>query len=141
MKVENKPVYIAEDGKEFTDEAACKAYETELAKTTYWRVVHSPDLTEGRGHYGLSLFKFMYGGYMNPEEHMMDFCYKRFGNKVEFVQGASEIRSWMLERVQSADFERKDQSASVGCSRTAAKKFRLQFGKDNRLEVAEEIKE
>lgn len=54
MKTKNSTIYIAEDGKEFTDEKSCLDYEKkfneELAKATYWHVVHGPDLTEGRGN-------------------------------------------------------------------------------------------
>lgn len=140
MKIESKPVYIADDGKEFFSEAECKQYEAEQAKTTYWRITHGPDLTEGRGHYGLTFVTFPYQGYVGAEDYMLDFCFKRFGPKVEFVQGASEIRNWSFERVQRADFERNDSETYIGSTRSAAKKFKLRFGTDHRLEVAEEIK-
>lgn len=140
MEMVQKPVYVAADGKEFIDKAECERYEELLSKTTYWRVTHSPDLTEGRGYYGLSFFTFTYGGYLAPSDYMIDFCIKRFGPKVEFVQGVSAIPNWTFEQVQLADFERNDHTSSVGDTRRPAKKYQLVFGSDQRLMVAEEIK-
>ena len=139
MDIVTKPVYVAEDGKEFFTEAECKNYEAEQANTQYWIVTFNPDLTEGRGYYGQALFSFMYHGYI-AEDHMLDFCYKTYGKKVDFVQGASETQNWMIKKIDRLAFN-AEHTAYVGDSRMKAKKYKLRFGADHRLEIAEEIKE
>lgn len=100
MRIEQKLVFIADDGQEFTDENACEAYEAEqkrLADTTsYWSVIHNPDLTEGRGHYAVTKVKCV-----GPQKHevrmfMEDWCYRTMGRPVAFVQGAAPVANWRL---------------------------------------------
>lgn len=39
-------VYVADDGKEFTNKANCELYEKENKHTRWFRVMHTPDLNE-----------------------------------------------------------------------------------------------
>lgn len=60
MRQINQPVFISEDGREFTSEQDCKDWEAHYQKLkknlTYFSVNHSPDLTEGRGMQCTTLF-------------------------------------------------------------------------------------
>lgn len=140
MQTTTQEVFIADDGKVFTNKGECEHYEAEYkrleAATHYWQVIHSPDLTEGRGMFGLSLFKFVYFGRF-AEEHMQDFCHKRYGPRVEYVQGASEIMNWSLRKIDKAQYERQGQEARVGDSRSVAKYYELAFDATSRLAVKE----
>lgn len=100
MRTITQKVYIAEDGKEFTTEIACKAYEAQLEAdekdNTYWRVIHKPDLTEGRGHYGLIFVKVKQCECINTRIMIEDYCHRTFGRPVAFVQGRSAIENWRI---------------------------------------------
>ena len=60
MRQINQPVFISDDGREFTSEQDCKDWEAHYSKLkknlAYFRVNHSPDLTEGRGMQSTTLF-------------------------------------------------------------------------------------
>jgi len=101
MKVTTQTTYTANDGKMFTDEKACLAYEAALAaiekNVTYHRVLHKPDTTEGRGWYGCTYLKVYgpQGGYC-LEELLHDYCFRTFGRPVQFVMGVAPIAGWIL---------------------------------------------
>lgn len=87
--------YVAEDGTRFGTKAACEAYEAELKSYSYFRVIHSPDLTEGRGWYGLTVLKVK--AVQNGDEALVqDWCYKTFGGRAAFVQGVSYTENWRI---------------------------------------------
>lgn len=60
MRQVNQPVFISDNGREFTSEQDCKEWEahySELKKNlAFFSVSHSPDLTEGRGMQRTTLF-------------------------------------------------------------------------------------
>ena len=60
MRQVNQPVFISEDGREFTSEKDCRDWEAHYSNLkrnlSYYRVNHSPDLTEGRGMRCTTLF-------------------------------------------------------------------------------------
>lgn len=60
MRQVNQPVFISDDGREFTSEQDCKEWEAHYSKLkknlAFFRVNHSPDLTEGRGMQRTTLF-------------------------------------------------------------------------------------
>lgn len=104
MKTKTKEIYIADDGKEFTSEIECANYELVLKEeektTSYWQIVNKPDLTEGRGHYGLIFAKVRVGQhYDSPKLMLEDYCYRNFGRPVSFIQGHSPIENWMISKI------------------------------------------
>lgn len=107
MRAEQREVYFADDGTMFDAEKACQEYEAEIAKraklTTYWRVTHNPDLTEGRGHYG-ALYIECYGPEYDAEVWVSDWCYRTFGRPLAFVQGCAAIESWYLRKIDRDKF-------------------------------------
>ena len=60
MRQVNQPVFISDDGREFTSEQDCKEWEAHYSKLkknlAFFRVNHSPDLTEGRGMQRTTLY-------------------------------------------------------------------------------------
>lgn len=62
MKIEQRQVYISDDGKTFATAAECEAHEAEqlkrkqaLARLKVWSVNHGFDETEGRGYFAQTL--------------------------------------------------------------------------------------
>ena len=106
MKTKTQKIYIADDGKEFTTQIECENYEAKLKEeektTSYWKIVNLPDLTEGRGHYGLIYVKVRVGQYDSPKLMLEDFCYRTFGRPVAFIQGCSPIENWYIQQIDKA---------------------------------------
>ena len=100
MRTITQKVYIAEDGKEFTTEFACKAYEAQLKAdekdNTYWKIIYQPDLTEGRGHYGLFFVRVKKCEHIRARVMLEDYCYRILGRPVAFVQGCAAIENWRI---------------------------------------------
>lgn len=99
--------FQADDGSVHESEAACKAYEDELKRVTYWVIRHSPDLTEGRGTTRLTCVKVItpYGD-NDAQMWMDDYCFRVHGRPIAFAQGASACPSWTLTKADKARFDR-----------------------------------
>lgn len=102
-------VYIAEDGREFLDQALCEKYEKEelgrWKDIRYFSVVHCADLTEGRGWSRIT-YMAIEGSY-SSELYAELYCEKTFGSSVEFVQGVAAVHSWKIQEITSAEFNAK----------------------------------
>lgn len=90
MKTKTQEIYVADDGKEFTTAVECEKYEAMLKEetktTSYWRVVYKPDLTEGRGFYGLMYVKISkIAPHEDPKVWLMDYCFRTIGRPIAFV--------------------------------------------------------
>lgn len=115
-------IYIAKDGKEFTDKTACEKYEKKLDSHQLWSVTHSPDLTEGRGYYGKT--------YLHTEsaslDEIEDFCFKKFGKKCVYVQGSRNCKmsGWHARLIDDKDKHEKVGS-SHGLSTGGYKEIKL----------------
>lgn len=131
MKKELREVYVADDGTVFGSPEDCEAYERELRLremyTTYWRVIHSPDLTEGRGYYGLTLIECYIPdpGCVPPELWVRDWCFQKFGRPIAFVQGIAPMPSWELRKIGKEEFNQPNQFIRVGDYKYPAKRIRL----------------
>lgn len=108
-KTRKVEVFIAEDGKEFLTAKDCEQYEKEeLARwkeIRFFRVIHSPDLTEGRG-WGASTYLAVEAGY-SAQHYVELFCEQTFGSRVAFVQGCSPMTSWTIYDVTLKQFIEK----------------------------------
>jgi len=108
MKTKNQKIYISDDGKEFVSAVECEKYEAQLKEdektTSYWKIVNSPDLTEGRGHYGLIFVKVKVGQYDDPQLFLSDYCYRKFGRPIAFVQGCSSITNWVIYKIDKEKY-------------------------------------
>lgn len=115
-------IYIAKDGKEFTDKAACEKHEKKLDSQQLWSVTHNPDLSEGRGYYGRT--------YLHTEsaslDEVDDFCFKKFGSKCVYVQGARNCKmsGWSVTLITNKE-NHKMTGATLGFSTGGYKELRL----------------
>lgn len=136
MKQETRTqdLWVSEDGREFLTKDECEKYEKEtlgrFKNIKYFRVYHSPDLTEGRGMYGLTFIavETQWGGYC-AEPFAMDWCFKTFGKCVAYVQGCSPTDNWRLSECTEEDWKnRKSRKAQVGDYKYDSKEVFLSNG-------------
>lgn len=114
MKEETRTVFVAEDGKPFDTAAECKTHEDyltsqkqRLEKIRFFRVVHSPDLTEGRGWYGLTYIAMEATESYSKDDieiWLRDFCFTQFGHAMQLVQGCSPMPGWRYWEVSKEEF-------------------------------------
>lgn len=108
MKVKTKKVYIAEDGTEFNSDSECIAHELKLKEeeknTSYWKIINQPDLTEGRGWYGLKFVKVKVPDYVSSRNMLEDYCFRTYGRPVAFVQGCAPVSNWEIFLVDREQF-------------------------------------
>jgi len=108
MKKINKKIFVADDGKEFMTQIECENYEAKLKEeeknTSYWQIICNPDLTEGRGHYGLIFARIKVDGYTNPKLMLSDYCYRTIGRPVAFVQGCAPIANWHISEIDKFQY-------------------------------------
>lgn len=122
-EIENTNVFYAEDGTRFLAENECVAYEKEKQKeinrlkcVKFFQVIHSPDLTEGRGWYG-RLFIAAEDSYAagNQETYAAAAATTLYGNPLAFVQGVAEIPNWRICASSFGEFKDwKDKNIKVG---------------------------
>ena len=96
--------------------------------TTYWRVVHNPDLTEGRGYYGLTLIECYGNLHYCDDAFINDYCYRTFGRPIAFVQGCAPTENWKLFKIDEEKFSQKGQYAQVGDYKYDAKRIKIVMG-------------
>lgn len=101
MKEETKTVYTARDGKTFTEKGEAERYERYLDNFKTFKVWFSPDLNEtGRlekeGHVHVH-------AKAHHKEMCEAFCYKKFGPRIDFVQGGKDSNAlvvcWTIQEV------------------------------------------
>lgn len=132
MKTLETTVYVADDGKVFSRQDECEKYEKEIERkeklTTYWRVTHKPDLTEGRGNYGLTMIE-VYGDLSYCENvYINDYCYRTFGRPIAFVQGCSPTENWNVLKIDKNLFNSMT-NTRVGDYKYDAQRVKLFVGK------------
>jgi len=128
-------VWIAEDGREFLSEVECKEYELKVLKRLndmkFFVVVHGPDLTEGRGHYGRTYFA-VEAKYAS-EYAVEDWCERRFRSRIAYVQGCGPMRNWSVHESSREQWE-NPQPARVGDYNHEPKKVYIIWGDEKPLE-------
>jgi hypothetical protein len=131
MKEVTRTIYEADDGTIFDSAEACKSHEAAAVererRTTYWRVTHGPDLTEGRGWYGALIIEAYVTGYGPVNAMVEDYCFRKFGRKVAFVQGCAPTENWRIVQIDK-DKAAKDHEARVGDYSYPAKRVKLVVG-------------
>ncbi|AUR84297.1 hypothetical protein NVP1052A_68 [Vibrio phage 1.052.A._10N.286.46.C3] len=106
-------VYIAKDGREFTDKKKAEAYEKRIDSMKLWSVTHGFDCTEGKGYYSKT--------YLNTEgaskDEVEDYCYRNFGRKVVYVQGVERHKQagWILRLIDDKESHVK-KGSMFGCT-------------------------
>lgn len=98
MKKENTAVFITKDGKKFFNEQQAEQHEEALNNNRYYRVRYGPDLTEtgNRLEVGYLIVKASWGHELWAE----DWLYRKFGNRIAFVQGCAPTEKWTFGRVE-----------------------------------------
>lgn len=90
-------VYIV-GGEEFTSKVEAEKYEKELQdkmSRTYYRVMCTPDLTEGRGYFNSVVIAVQERGVSNA---VLQFLIDNLGDPVSKVQGVSPINTWSVSK-------------------------------------------
>jgi hypothetical protein len=98
MKIEQRQVYISDDGQTFSTAAACEAHESEqlkrkqaLARLRVWSVTHGFDATEGRGYYARTLIVTD-----ASEPVLLQWCLDTFGQPLAAWYGDGFYETWHL---------------------------------------------
>lgn len=80
-----------------------------MNKERYWAVYHNADLTETGRLRNKTYIKTVWGGFPAQQsaerEILEDFCFKRFGSKVVYVQGVAATAGWALHESTVDEFE------------------------------------
>lgn len=119
MKTETRTLelFIADDGTEFTDEEKCRRYEIDVLNRRknikYYRVNHSPDLTEGRGYYAITHVAIEEASRLS-EYLVRDWCQDYFGRHVAFVMGVQPMPNWIVSEMKESDYLVKTYKGSWG---------------------------
>lgn len=133
--------YVADDGTSFFTEKECLAHEAKVREeeknTSYWRVVASPDLTEGRGYSELRILKVQADIYGPVQSLVEDWCFRTYGRPVAFVMGVAPITSWFVKQADKAAWfdagkERPNDYVSIGDYKTRARQLQLVMGEGER---------
>lgn len=103
-------VYEAEDGTPFLKKEECEAYEADLKDTKVFRIWHCADLTES-GTLQKSLLLAVVAQWSH-ELWAELWCEKRFGSRVDFVQGVAICMAWRIGKdevplLEAYKFEKK----------------------------------
>jgi len=117
-EVKTQTIYISDDGKEFTTEKECLAYEkatlSRLKNISYFTVRHGPDLTEGRGLYGLTFIAVETTDHL-AYEYATNYCISKYGSCIAYVQGVVPTINWVLATCSEDVWKaRKERYAKVG---------------------------
>jgi len=131
MREVEKKVYQADDGKIFESRQECEKYEADISarakRTTYWRVTHRPDLTEGRGYYKATLLE-VYGPEYDAGVWVMDWCTRKIGRPLAFAQGVAPMDNWKMKQINREQYLKDGQHTRVGDHTYPATRLRLVKG-------------
>lgn len=101
MKEEMKTVYTTSDGKTFTDKEAAEQNERFLTNFRTFKVRFSPDLNQ-TGRLGKEGHVHVHAK-AHHKEMCEAFCYKKFGPRIDFVQGGKDSNAlvvcWTIQEV------------------------------------------
>lgn len=108
MKEITHTMYQTDDGEMFKTVEEATAHEAKIQErlkhTSYWRLAHGPDLTEGRGLCSVTYIQaYIPVKYPLAEEWVLDYVIRKYGRKVAFVQGVSPTPNWDLHRIESRE--------------------------------------
>lgn len=110
MKEIKSTIYIADDGKEFTNKEDAIRHEEKLNNVKSFVVRYSPDLTEGRGFQKVGVV--MVHANNSHKDFVEHWCYENFGNRIDFcmgVYGSNAITScWYIKEASSFELEAHD---------------------------------
>jgi hypothetical protein len=95
----------------------------------YWQVMHTPDTTETGFCMCKTYIKTEWKGFpaqqYQEKEIVEDFCYKKFGSKVAYVQGVAPTLAWCVTQISESDYDTGEPFTRWGYS---SKKIVLEIG-------------
>lgn len=98
MKIEQRQVYISDDGQTFATAAECEAHEAEILKRKralsllrVWSVTHGFEATEGRGYFARTLIVTD-----ASEPVLLQWCLDKFGPPLDSWYGDGFYEKWLL---------------------------------------------
>lgn len=102
MKEVPTVLYETIDGKQYLSREEAEQHEKELVNVKRYLVRYDPDLTEGRGFQKEGLI------WVHAKHHHQWFaehyCYKEFGNRIEFVMGTygsnAITENWSISEIK-----------------------------------------
>lgn len=126
-------VFGTPDGREFVShKEACRHLKKleKLERIEYFEIIHSPDLTEGRGYRGIIMLAV--DSESNQRLYAEMLCHEMFGGPAKWVMGRSPVRSFIIKESSAREFrEHKNRHAQVGSSRFQAKRLFLSVSEEN----------
>lgn len=81
--------------------------------TTYWKVTHGADLTEGCS-YRQTTYISCYGLDSMAELWVHDWCYRTLGRPLTFAQNMTPTRRWGVHKITRTEFKAKPDSRMEG---------------------------
>lgn len=130
MKIEKEirqtEIFKAPDGAAFLSEKEAQDYIDLVLKRKknirYYAIHHSPDLTEGRGMYGLLLVAIEKD--WGHKDLVELFCEQTFGSRIGWVMGCSPTTNWYISDIKEEYFNNWQQNyAQVGDYKYPAKRL------------------
>jgi len=107
----------------------------------YWVINHDADITETGYCMRRTYVKSNWTGFPAQRTHekeiMEDFCYKRFGNKVVYVQGIAATLNWEVDEIAQEIYE-KTPPVRWGGYKTKTMKLELDIGNRGQTVVKSE---
>jgi hypothetical protein len=104
MKIEQRQVYISDDGQPFATAAECEAHEAEMLKRKaalsalkVYSVTHGFDATEGRGYFARTIIVTD-----ASEPVLLQWCLDNLGQPLSGWYGDSFYESWILNRTDKS---------------------------------------
>lgn len=107
MEEKKSTVYVALDGKEFTNKKDAESYEEYLKHIKYYEVYEGADLTEGRNWYRNTLHITVTA--LNSHDLFLEnYLYETYGNRIAFVQGFKGsnaiVENWLYTEITREEF-------------------------------------
>lgn len=102
MKTEQGDVFIAEDGRRFASADECQTYENDVLnrvkKIRFFNVWCNADLTETGQPMARTVLAVEHA---IPDAAAIDYCVKKFGPAVQYLQGVAPVRGWQIAPVDA----------------------------------------
>lgn len=93
-------LFIAKDGKHFSDRGLCEEYERNLGDTYYFEVSHNPDLMNDGAFQSKKLLIIEGLRFFEAQLRVSDWVYNNIGSPVVFLKGVKPINSYEVSRLR-----------------------------------------
>lgn len=134
MKTIKTKVYEAKDGSLHSTSEECLKYEASLPNYEYFKLSHSVDLTETGYFMSFTYIRVNTNGFdiSFTFRLLSDWCYRKLGNSVDYVQGCAMCHAWRLDFSNEKEFK-ESKGISWGGRLNFGKQVTLQYEKGKGL--------